>query len=66
MNLNLQRSDVHRQNNKGVTALHLASLKGNSELIWKLLNAGNCRLAHVQNNEGRTAYDIARNEATDR
>jgi len=64
--LRKDRSDVHRQNNKGVTALHLASLKGNSELIWKLLNVTNCQLAHVQNNDGMTAFDIAKNEATDR
>ena len=57
---------MYRQNNKGVTALHLASLKGNSELIWKLLNASTCQLTHVQSNDGLTAYDIAKNETTDR
>lgn len=64
--LRKNRSDVQRQNNKGVTALHLASLKGNSEMIWKLLRTSTCQLTHIQNNDGQTAYDIAKNETTDR
>ena len=47
-----------------MTVLHLAAQMGNLQVVWKILCESYCGLIGIENGQGNTAIDLAKNGTT--